>query len=161
MKIIGYVLTGVLLASISAGTLASPINAQTTPPFEDDRDGDGDPINEELDIRVACYVDYVMGPSAGFSFEPKLNEDDCNFAMHYLSGQCEAQTTIGAELMEVCSGSLRQYLSSQDLLTKDFPTDRERFNELFDELKENEVLEEQEQAQEEADTPSWAKDLDD
>ena len=80
--------------------------------------------------------------------------------MHYLSGQCEAQTTIGADLREVCGEFLRHYLSSRDLLTRDFPKDTERFNELFEELRQNDLLEEQEQEREEANTPSWAKDLD-
>lgn len=118
-----------------------------------------DPVNEELDIRADCYVDHVMVPASGFTSEPEVSEDDCNFVMHYLSGECEAQTTIGDELREICGESLRHYLSSRDLLTKDFPTDTERFNEILDELNQNEVLEEQEQAREEANTPSWAKDL--
>jgi hypothetical protein len=47
------------------------------------------------------------------------------------------------------------------LLTIDFPTDTERFNEIFDELKLKELEEEREEAREEANTPSWAKELDD
>jgi hypothetical protein len=36
-------------------------------------------------------------------FEPSVSEEDCNFAMDYLSGQCEEQTAIGANVTEVCN----------------------------------------------------------
>jgi hypothetical protein len=49
------------------------------------------------------------------------------------------------------------------LLTKDFPTDTDRFNVLLNEFEQKVTLEEealqQEEAREEANTPSWTKGL--
>jgi hypothetical protein len=75
----------------------------------------------------------------GKKMETTLNEEDCNFAMHYLSGQCEEQTAKGGNVTKVCDSTLRDYLSTQNLYTKDFPTDTERFNSVLDEFKQNEA----------------------
>lgn len=92
--------------------------------------------------------------------ETRLSEDDCNFAMHYLSGQCEEQTAKGANVTRLCNTFLSDYLKAQEIFTRDFPSDTERFNAVLNELEQKEALEEQEKASEEANIPSWAKDLD-
>ena len=91
--------------------------------------------------------------------ETTLSESDCDFAMHYLSGQCEEQTIKGVNVTEVCDTFLSDYLKSRNLLTKDFPTDTERFNAILDEFNQKKALEEQEKASEEADIPSWTEGL--
>jgi hypothetical protein len=88
-----------------------------------------------------------------------LSEDDCNFAMHYLSGQCEEQIAKGANVTQVCDATLRDYLQTQNLYTKDYPTDAERFNSVLDDYKQKVALEEQESANREANKPSWAENL--
>jgi hypothetical protein len=88
-----------------------------------------------------------------------LSEDDCNFTMHYLSGQCEEQTAKGVNVTGVCDATLRDYLSTQNLYTQDFPTDTERFNTILDEFKQKRTSEIQEAAQTEANKPSWAEGL--
>jgi hypothetical protein len=126
-----------------------------------DQDGDGDILNEEFDIRADCYVDreLVKTLSDPTMIEPTLSEDDCNFAMHYLSGQCEELTAKGANVTMVCDDILANYLLSQQLYTKDFPTDTERFNAILDEFKQRQAAEEQEAAQMEANEPSWAENI--
>ena len=57
--------------------------------------------------------------------------------MHYLSGQCEEQTAKGVNVTGVCTATLRDYLTTKDLYTKDFPTDTERFNTILDQFKQN------------------------
>lgn len=91
--------------------------------------------------------------------EPTLNEDDCDFAMHYLSGQCEELTAKGVNVTMVCDDILAYYLQTQQLYTKDFPTDIERFNSVLAEFKQNVASEEQQRASEEANKPSWAENL--
>lgn len=138
-------------------------------PLTEDQDGDGDPLNEESDLMYDCDFDHTSGAELAAAFEgafgdqfeappPTLSEDDCNFAMHYLSGQCE-QTPKGVNVTGVCNTTLRDYLSAKDLYTKDYPTDTERFNTILDRYKQNEVSEEQASAQKEANKPSWAEGL--
>ena len=76
---------------------------ETLSPLTVDQDGDGDPLNEEHDIMYDCDFDHTFATELGAAMEaspygdqwetqpPTLSEDDCNFAMHYLSGQCEEQ----------------------------------------------------------------------
>jgi hypothetical protein len=87
------------------------------------------------------------------------NEDDCNFVMHYLSGQYEEQTAKGVNVTQICDTFLSRYLGSRDLLTNDFPTDTKRFSALLDEFKQNVASEEQQRASKEANKPSWAENL--
>ena len=147
------------------GFMTPQVHAQTLSPLTEDQDGDGDPLNEENDIKFDCDFDFTSGMAEAFEgsfgkkFETTLSEDDCNFAMHYLSGQCEEQTTKGANVTKVYDYTLSDYLSAQNLYTKDFPTDTERFNSVLDQFKQNEVLEEQERASKEANKPSWAENL--
>jgi hypothetical protein len=84
---------------------------------------------------------------------------DCDFAMHYLSGQCEELTPQGANVTEVCDTILSDYLSAQGLYTKDFPTDTERFNTVLDEFTQKEAQKKQEAASKEANKPSWTENL--
>lgn len=79
--------------------------------------------------------------------------------MHYLSGQCEELTTRGVNVTGVCDESLADYLEQQDLLTKEFPTDKEQFIVILDEFKQKRALEEEENAAREANTPSWTEGL--
>jgi hypothetical protein len=50
------------------------------------------------------YVDQELSKrlSDPTLIEPMLSEDDCNFAMHYLSGQCEELTAEGVNVTMVC-----------------------------------------------------------
>jgi hypothetical protein len=91
--------------------------------------------------------------------ETTLSQDDCDFVMHYLSGQCEEQITKGTNVTQVCNQSLSNYLQFRGLFTRDFPTDDERFNDLLDEYNQKVALAEQEMAQKEANEPSWAENL--
>lgn len=147
------------------GLMTSQVFAQVLTPLAEDQDGDGDPLNEENDIVVDCDFDFTSGMGEAFEgafgkkLKTTLSEDDCNFAMHYLSGQCEEQTAKGANVTQVCDATLSGYLSAQNLYTNDFPTDTERFNALLHEFKQNEALEEQEAASREANKPSWAENL--
>ena len=135
-------------------------------PLTEDQDGDGDPLNEEKGISFSCTMDQdVIGDiAAQFGIEQQveltLSEDDCNFVMQYLSGQCEEQTAKGVNVTEVCNTTLSDYLKSRDLLTKDFPTDTELFNAILEEFNQKGASAEQKAAQKEANTPSWAKGLD-
>jgi hypothetical protein len=79
--------------------------------------------------------------------------------MHYLSGQCEDLTAKGVNVTMVCDDILASFLQSQQLYTKDFPTDTERFNSLLDVFRQKEASEEQETAKREANKPSWAEGL--
>jgi hypothetical protein len=137
------------------------IHAQSLSPLEVDQDGDGNPLNEEFDIRADCYVDVELSKrlSDPTLIEPTLSEDDCNFAMHYLSGQCEELIAKGVNVTMVCDDILAYYLRSQQLYTKDFPTDIERFNSVLAEFKQNVASEEQQMASKEANKPSWAENL--
>jgi hypothetical protein len=149
---------------IVIGLMITPYQAHAQiSPLTEDQDGDGDPLNEEGGISFSCSMDQdvVKGLAAQFGIEQQveltLSEDDCNYAMHYLSGQCEEQTVKGINVIEVCNTTLSDYLKSRDLLTKDFPTDTERFNAILDEFYQKRASEEQEAAQREANTPSWAE----
>jgi hypothetical protein len=148
---------GLLLLAL----MTPQIHAQPLSPLEVDQDGDGDPLNEEFDIRADCYVDVELSKrlSDPTLIEPTLSEDDCNFAMHYLSGQCEELTAKGVNVTMVCDDILASFLRSQQLYTKDFPTDTERFNSLLDVFRQIEASEEQETANREANKPSWAENL--
>ena len=66
---------------------------------------------------------------------------------------------MGANVTEVCNTMLSGYLEEHDLLTKDFLTDREQFNSIVDEFERKASLEEQQNASEGANTPSWTNDL--
>jgi len=85
-----------------------------------------------------------------------LSEDNCDFVMHYLSGQCEKQN---AE--DVCDFELRQYLLEKLLLhNTDYPTDNARFDALLQEREQKRILNEQEIArgpQDDPNTPDWAE----
>lgn len=88
--------------------LAVPqVYAQVLTPLEEDQDGDGDPLNEEKDISWNCSVDLLASDTSqamlGYKIEGTLSEDDCDFIMHYLSGQCEEQTAKGVNVTEVCN----------------------------------------------------------
>ena len=159
------------MAIMSIGLMTPQAHAQT-PPLTEDQNGNGDPLNEESDLMYDCSFDHTSGAEMGAALEnalgdqfeappPTLSEDDCNFAMHYLSGQCEEQTPKGVNVTGVCNVTLRDYLSAKDLYTKDYPTDTERFNAILDQFKQNEVSEKQAAAQKEASKPSWAESLDD
>lgn len=145
--------------------IALPVYAQSLSPLEEDQDGDGNPLNEEEGIVFNCFVDEGMVRSLArqFGIEQQvgttLSEDDCNYVMHYLSGQCEEQTATGANVTAVCNTMLSGYLEDHDLLTKNFPTDREQFNTIMEEFDRQTAIEEQEKTTEEANTPSWTKDL--
>jgi hypothetical protein len=156
---------------IVIGLMTTPyqVHAQTSP-LTEDQDGDGDPLNEEDDIEADCNFDHTIGADMGAAFEstfgdkwetppPTLSEADCNFAMHYLSGQCEEQTAKGVNVTGVCDATLKDYLSTKNLYTKDFPIDTEQFNAILDEFKQGEAAEKQEAAQKEANKPSWAEGL--
>jgi hypothetical protein len=136
-------------------------HAQSLSPLEVDQDGDGDPLNEEYDIRADYYVDVELSKrlSDPTLIEPTLSEEDCNFAMHYLSGQCEELTAKGVNVTMVCDDILAYYLRSQQLYTKDFPTDTERFSSVLDKFRQNVASEDQERANREANKPSWAENL--
>jgi hypothetical protein len=79
--------------------------------------------------------------------------------MHYLSGQCEELTAKGVNVTMVCDDILAYYLRSQQLYTKDFPTDTERFSSVLDKFRQNVASEDQERANREANKPSWAENL--
>jgi hypothetical protein len=92
----------ILIAFFIIGLMTTPYQlaqAQTSP-LTEDQDGDGDPLNEERGISFSCTMDQdVIGDiAAQFGIEQQveltLSEDDCNFVIHYLSGQCEEQTAI-------------------------------------------------------------------
>lgn len=142
-------------------TVPYQAHAQTSP-LNEDQDRNGDPLNEEGDLKIDCTFDHAS-PMVDIlelskEWETTLTEDDCNYAMHYLSGQCE-QTPKGVNVTVVCDTPLRDYLSIKNLYTKDFPTDTERFNTILDEFKQKRTSEIQEAAQEEANKPSWAEGL--
>jgi hypothetical protein len=146
------------------GLMIPQAHAQTMSPLTEDQDGDGDPLNEEDAVKITCDVDFASGlgeaaEALGTEMETTLSEEDCDFVMHYLSGQCEEQTAKGANVTEVCDTFLSDYLVSRGLFTKDYPTDTERFNTVLEEYNQKEALEEQEKAQEEANRPSWADNL--
>jgi hypothetical protein len=42
-------------------------------------------------------------------------------------------------ITQVCDATLSDYLSAQNLYTKDFPTDAERFDAILDKFKQNEA----------------------
>jgi hypothetical protein len=157
----GYALCSSAMILLLVATVLPLVYAQSVSPLEEDQDGDGDPLNEEFDIRADCYVDQELTKrlSDPTLIEPTLSEEDCNFVMHYLSGQCEGQTAKGVNVTMVCDDNLAYYLESRNLLTKDFPTDTERFNTLSGEFRQEEAMEEQERASEEANRPSWAENL--
>ena len=94
--------------------------AQSLSPLEVDQDGDGDPLNEEYAIRADCYVDVRLSKTISDPtlIEPTLSEDDCNYAMHYLSGQCEELTSKGVNVTMVCDDILAYYLRSQQTIHK-------------------------------------------
>jgi hypothetical protein len=152
----GAALTFVFIV-IGLMTIPYQAHAQTSP-LTEDQDGDGVPLNEEDDLKWKCNFDHASGMTEAFEFAGKemkttLSEDDCNFAMHYLSGQCEEQATKGANVTQVCDATLKNYLSIKNLYTKDFPTDTERFNTILDQFKQKRTLEKQEAAQKEANKP--------
>jgi hypothetical protein len=137
LKIRGYVdlslYSGAALTFmfIVIGLMTTPYqqaHAQTSP-LTEDQDGDGDPLNEEFDIRADCYVDQELIRQFTLENSPiltdtiewaTLSEDDCNFVMQYLSGQCEEQDAKGVNVTMVCDDTLAQYLGSRNLLTKDY-----------------------------------------
>jgi hypothetical protein len=57
---------------------------------------------------------------------------------------------LGVNVTQVCDQFLADYLESRNLLTKEFPTDKERFNTVLNEFQQKEALEGEEQQQEEA-----------
>jgi hypothetical protein len=132
-------------------------------PFEADQDNDGDPINEEVDIGEECaglpgkiksYEDLGMK----MNMTTEMNKEDCDFVMHYLSGQCEKQN-----VEDVCTPSLADYLMTQGLLNTDYPTNTTRFNALLDELEQKRELNERQimldEQKRKAETPDWAENL--
>jgi len=92
--------------------------------------------------------------SFGTKMETTLSEDDCNFAMHYISGWCEEQAARGSNTPAICDAILSNYLKAQDLFTKDLPTDTEKFNGILDQYNEKRSSQDQERAQEEENKPS-------
>ena len=143
--------------------MTSQAHAQTLSPLTEDQDGDGDPINEESDISRSCLDDFHLSKaheSLGMEMNMtlSLSKEDCDFVMHYLSGQCEEQN-----VEDVCTASLVDYLMTQGLYTTDYPTDTARFNELLEEreqkrtLKEQQIIREEQEA--EANRPDWTKNL--
>jgi hypothetical protein len=150
---------------IVIGLMTTPYqqaHAQTSP-LTEDQDGNGDPLNEESDLKTDCSFDQTSPMLGVLELSEKwattLSEEDCNFAMHYLSGQCEEQTAKGVNVTGVCDTALSDYLSVKNLYTKDFPTYTERFNTILDEFKQKRTSEKQEAAQTEANKPSWAENL--
>ena len=128
----------------------------------EDQDGNGDPLNEEGDLKIDCTFDHAS-PMVDIlelskEWETTLTEDDCNYAMHYLSGQCEITPKV-VNVTGVCDTDLRDYLSMKNLYTSDFPTDTERFTTILDEFKQKRTSEMQEAAQKEASKPSWTENL--
>jgi hypothetical protein len=160
-----YILSGAAFTFMFIGLVTPQVYAQSPSPLEEDQDGDGNPLNEEDKVKITCDVDSASGlgeaveGAFGHKMETTLSEDDCDFVMHYLSGQCEEQTAKGANVTEVCDTFLSDYLKSRGLFAKDFPTDTERFNAILDEYNQKKASEEQENAREETNTPSWAEDL--
>jgi hypothetical protein len=118
-----------------------------------DQDGNGDPLNEEMNIKGDCNSDFRSGlgeavpGSFGYGMETTHSQDDCDFVMHYLSGQCEEQVARGTNVTGVCDESLSMYLRFRDLFTKDFPTDDERFNDIMGEFNQKVALAEEEFAE--------------
>jgi hypothetical protein len=158
-----YILSGVVTTFMFIGLMIPQAHAQTMSPLIEDQDGDGNPLNEESRIGWGCYMDETffksLSATLGSEHKPTISVDDCNFVMHYLSGQCEELMAKGANVTGVCNENLRIYLSSHDLLTNDYPTDREQFNSILDEFNQKKAAAEQERATEEANTPSWTKEL--
>ena len=154
-----------MLTFVIIGLITPQAHAQTLSPLTEDQDGDGDLLNEEIDIRSTCDVDFTSGLAEavegafGTKMETTLSEDDCNFAMHYLSGQCEEQTAKGVNVTRLCNTFLSDYLKAQNIFTKNYPTDTERFNVVLEEHNQKKASEEQEKVQEEANEPNWAQDL--
>ena len=104
--------------------MTTPFQAHAqTSPLTEDQDGDGDKLIEEDDIAADCNFDHTIGGDMDAEFEstfgetppPTLSEEGCNFAMHYLSGQCEEQTAKGVNVTGVCDATLKDYLSATDV----------------------------------------------
>lgn len=130
------ILSVVALAFVFIGLLTPQARAQTESlsPLTEDQDGDGSPINEEEDISLSCYNDFKLNQSSQdlgmeMNMTFSLSEDNCDFVMHYLSGQCEKQN---AE--DVCNLTLSMYLTEKGLSQNtDYPTDSARFSALLEE----------------------------
>src|SRR5215207_3257284 len=93
----------ILIAFFIIGLMTPRAHAQTSP-LTEDQDGNGDPLNEEGDLKIDCTFDHAS-PMVDIlelskEWETTLTEDDCNYAMHYLSGQCE-QTPKGVNVTGV------------------------------------------------------------
>jgi hypothetical protein len=147
---------------IVIGLMTPQAHAQASP-LTEDQDGDGDPINEEKDISDSCLDDLFNSQAyetLGMEMNTtlSLSKEDCDFVMHYLSGQCEEHN-----VEDVCTSSLRDYLVRQGLFTTDYPTDTARFNSLLEEREQKKTLKEQEFIRErqegEANRPNWDKGL--
>ena len=130
------------------------IQAQGLTPLYQDKDGDGDPLNEDSDMMIDCSVSSLVEGASGLHFGV-LSEEDCNFVMHYMSGRCEEMNAKGIKMEEICNINLSEYLKSKGLDTKDFPTDTERYNEILDEFIPLHAQELKQKAEEEANKPTW------
>ena len=117
------ILSVVALAFVFIGLSTPQARAQTETlsPLTEDQDGDGNLVNEEEDISLSCndfklnqsHQDLGMVMNMTFS----LSEDNCDFVMQYLSGQCEKQN-----VEDVCNLTLMTYLMEKGLLhNTDYP----------------------------------------
>lgn len=132
---------------------------ETPSPLTEDQDGDGDPINEEEDISGSCNDDlHLKQANEDLGMEMNmtlhLSEEDCDFVMHYLSGQCEKQN-----VEDVCTSTLADYLITQGLFNTDYPTDTARFNSLLEEREQKRILNEQQIIREEQEAEANRPDL--
>ena len=137
------------------------VYAQSPSPFEEDQDGDL--INEEIDIGKECAglpYDIEAHESLGMEMNMtiEMNKADCDFIMHYLSGQCEQQNRE-----DICTPSLIDYLKTQGLYNTDYPTNTTRFNDLLDEREQKRLINERQlildEQKREAETPDWTENL--
>lgn len=151
---------------MTIGLMTLQAHAQTLSPLTEDQDGDGNPINEEEDISLSCYNDFKLNQSHQqlgmvMNMTFNLSAQDCDFVMHYLSGQCEKEN-----VEDVCNYTLSDYLTEKGLLRNtDYPTDSSRFNALLEEREQKRILNEQQIARDEREgdpnTPDWAENLGD
>ena len=160
-----YIISGGVITLMFIGLMIPQALAQTETlsPLTEDQDGDGDPINEEEDISRSCNDDLHMkqanedlGMEMNMTFS--LSKEDCDFVMHYLSGQCEKQN-----VEDVCTSTLADYLMTQGLLNTDYHTDNARFNALLEEREQKRILNEQqiirEEQEAEANRPDWTENV--
>jgi hypothetical protein len=162
LKIGGYALSGAMLTFMIIGLMIPQAHAQTSP-LTEDQDGDGDPLSEEEDISRSCNDDLHLKQASEdlgteLNMTLRLSKGDCDFVMHYLSGQCEKQN-----VESVCTSTLADYLITQGLFNTDYPTDTARFNALLEEREQKRIQSEQQlirdEQEAEANRPDWTENV--